>query len=59
MGQTGRMDGSWVLTGNRCAMWGQPGEEGISPGMGQSSPRVMQGEVGVPAELQQGAVLTL
>ena len=58
MGQTWRRDGSWGPTGQGCATWGQPGEGGISPEMGQSSPGVMQGEVGVCAGLQQGAVLT-
>lgn len=35
-----------------------PSEGELSPGMGQSSPRVVQGEVRLPAGLQQGAVLT-
>lgn len=58
MGQAWRRDGSGVPAGQGRVTWGWPGEGGISPGTGQGSPRVVQGEVGVPAGLQQGALLT-
>lgn len=59
---------AWGRHGGGMAAGGPPARDvlrgdsqargGISPEMGQSSPGVMQGEVGVPTGLQQGAVLT-
>lgn len=48
----------WQLGAHQPGMRYVPSKGEVSPGMGQSSPGVMRGEVQLPAGLQQGAVLT-